>query len=257
MKKEWSIFLTAVMFYTRIPCPQWVDHSADMLNKATKYFPLIGWVVGGFAGLIYFSAAQVLPTSIAVVLSMVASILLTGAFHEDGFADVCDGFGGGWTKEKILIIMKDSAIGTYGALGMILMILFKFLLLWELAQGVSLLQGAAIMLAAHCISRVNAVYMIYTDEYARDNEDSKAKPVAKQMKMSSFIVALIIGLAPIAYFQNLYFLLVIPVLILVKLYLSRYFKKWIGGYTGDCLGTAQQVSEVAFYLTVLILWKYI
>ncbi|UXX78082.1 adenosylcobinamide-GDP ribazoletransferase [Reichenbachiella carrageenanivorans] len=257
MKREWSIFLTAVMFYTRIPCPKWVDHSADMLNKATKYFPLIGWVVGGFACLVYFGAAHFVPTSIAVVLSMIASILLTGAFHEDGFADVCDGFGGGWTKEKILKIMKDSAIGAYGALGMLLIIIFKFLLLWELSRTLTLIENAMVLFAAHSISRANAVYMIFTDEYARDNEDAKAKPVAKQMKTSSFVMALIIGLAPMIYFQNLYFLSVIPVLILVKLYLSRYFKKWIGGYTGDCLGTVQQTSEIAIYLTILILWKYI
>ncbi|MDW3211017.1 MAG: adenosylcobinamide-GDP ribazoletransferase [Reichenbachiella sp.] len=257
MKKEWSIFLTAVMFYTRIPCPRWIDHSADMLNKATKYFPLIGWVVGGFAGVIFLSVSQVLPVSIAVLLSMIASILLTGAFHEDGFADVCDGFGGGWTKEKILTIMKDSAIGAYGALGMIMMLLFKFLLLWEIAGETDALIAVVVIVAGHSISRANAVFMIFTDEYARDNEDSKAKPVAKQMKFGTFIVAIFIGLLPLAYFHNLYFLTAIPVLILVKLYLSSYFKKWIGGYTGDCLGAVQQISEVAFYLLVLLLWKFI
>lgn len=257
MKKEWSIFLTAVMFYTRIPCPRWVDHSADMLNKATKYFPLIGWLVGGFSAALYLGATLVFPLSVAVILSMLASILLTGAFHEDGFADVCDGFGGGWTKEKILTIMKDSAIGAYGALGMIMMLLFKFVLLWEVANAKGGLTAAMVIFAAHAISRANAVFMIYTDQYAHDNEDSKAKPVAKQMKAGSFGLALLIGVLPLAYFQNLYFLSAIPVLILVKLYLSRYFKKWIGGYTGDCLGALQQISEVTFYLLVLLLWKYI
>lgn len=245
------------MFYTRIPCPRWVDHSADMLNKATKYFPLIGWVVGGFAGAVFFGAYQMLPVSIAVVLSMTASILLTGAFHEDGFADVCDGFGGGWTKEKILKIMKDSAIGAYGALGMTMMILFKFILLWEISNTKDGLTTAVIMLAAHSISRANSVFMIFTDQYARDNEDSKAKPVARQMNFGSFMMAISIGFLPLVYFQNLYFLTAIPVLILVKLYLSSYFKKWIGGYTGDCLGAVQQVSEIILYLMVLLLWKFI
>ncbi|WP_420581213.1 adenosylcobinamide-GDP ribazoletransferase [Reichenbachiella sp.] len=256
MKKEWSIFLTAVMFYTRIPCPRWVDHSADMLNKATRYFPLIGWIVGGFSALIYLGSVLVLPLSIAVILSMISSILLTGAFHEDGFADVCDGFGGGWTKEKILTIMKDSAIGAYGALGMIMMLLFKFTLLWEIGNSRGGLNAAIVILAAHAISRANSVFMIFTDEYARDNEDSKAKPVAKKMKSDTFLIAMIIGLLPLFYFQNLYFLITIPVLILVKLYLSSYFNKWIDGYTGDCLGAVQQISEVAFYLLVLLLWKF-
>lgn len=257
MKKEWSVFLTAVMFYTRIPCPKWVDHSADMLNKATRYFPLIGWLVGGFSSLLFLASIQILPLSISIVLSMLGSILLTGAFHEDGFADVCDGFGGGWTKEKILVIMKDSAIGAYGALGMIMMLLFKFMLLWEIGRTAGTLNTALVVFVAHAVSRTNSVFMIYTDEYARDNEGSKAKPVAKQMNVVTFLIAISIGLLPLVLFHNLYFLTVIPVLILVKLYLSSYFKKWIGGYTGDCLGAVQQISEVTFYLLVLILWRFI
>lgn len=258
MKKEWSIFLTAIMFYTRIPCPSWVDHSTEMLNKATKYFPLIGWVVGGFSASIFFGVSYLVPSSIAIVLSMISSILLTGAFHEDGFADVCDGFGGGWTKEKILSIMKDSAIGAYGALGMFVILIFKFLLLWEIAGTTNeKVTTAVIILTGHCISRANSVFMIYTDEYARENEDSKAKPVAKQMKTSSFWIAVLIGFVPLLYFQNLYLFLAIPILILVKLYLSHYFKKWIGGYTGDCLGALQQVSEITFYLLALTIWKFI
>ncbi|MEO9804653.1 MAG: adenosylcobinamide-GDP ribazoletransferase [Reichenbachiella sp.] len=257
MKKEWSIFLTAVMFYTRIPCPKWVDHSSEMLNKATRYFPLIGWIVGGFAGLVFYGSAQILPFSISIILSMISSILITGAFHEDGFADVCDGFGGGWTKEKILKIMKDSAIGAYGALGMLLIILFKFLLLWELSNHLQATTLVFIIITGHSISRLNSVFMIFSDEYARENEDSKAKPVARQMKKGSFLAAIAMGIAPLIYFQNLYLLTGIPVLILVKLYLSGYFKKWIGGYTGDCLGALQQISEVTFYLLVLSLWNYI
>ncbi len=205
----------------------------------------------------FYGDSQILPFSIALVLSITSSILLTGAFHEDGFADVCDGFGGGWTKEKILKIMKDSGIGAYVALGMFLMILFKFLLLWELSDRIQTSELEILIVAAHSIGRLNSVYMIFIDEYAYDNEDSKAKPVAKQMKTQSFLATVLLGLAPLDYFQNLNFLLAIPLLILIKLYLSHYFKKWIGGYTGDCLGTLQQISEMAFYLLVLLLWKFI
>lgn len=257
MKKECAIFLTAIVFYTRIPCPKWVDHSPEILNKATRYFPLIGWIVGGFGGLVYFGAATFIADTIAIVLSMIATILLTGAFHEDGFADVCDGFGGGWTREKILKIMKDSAIGAYGAIGVFMILLFKFVLTWELADFVSPFDMAWIILAGHSISRTNAVLMIYSGTYARDNDDAKAKPVAKKMSKVSFLLAIIIGLLPLFYFQDPYLAAVIPVLILIKLYLSRYFNKWIGGYTGDCLGALQQVSEVAFYLITIMLWKFI
>ena len=106
MKKEIDIFFTAMMFYTRIPCPKNITHDPDYLNKATRYFPLIGWIVGLISGLVFIAFSQILPVTIAVLLSMIASILTTGAFHEDGFADVCDGFGGRWTKEKILMEAK-------------------------------------------------------------------------------------------------------------------------------------------------------
>ncbi len=96
------------MFYTRVPCPRWVGHEPDYLNKATRYFPLIGWLVGAIGFAVLWGGMQLWPTSVAVLLSIAAMVLTTGAFHEDGFADACDGFGGGWTKEKILAIMKDS-----------------------------------------------------------------------------------------------------------------------------------------------------
>ena len=118
MRRQIELLLTAVMFYTRIPCPAWVGHSEELLNKATIYFPVMGWVVGGVAGAVYWAAARLFGADVGLLLSIIASVLLTGAFHEDGFADMCDGFGGGWTREKILLIMKDSRLGTYGAVGL-------------------------------------------------------------------------------------------------------------------------------------------
>ena len=124
MKQELRIFFTAIMFYTRIPCPIWVDHSQEYLNKATRYFPLIGWIVGAVNVLIIYVCSFIFPTSICVIMALVASVLITGAFHEDGYADLCDGFGGGWTKPQILEIMKDSRVGTYAVVGLILLIIF-------------------------------------------------------------------------------------------------------------------------------------
>src|SRR5436190_7873550 len=126
MKKELHIFFTALLFYTRIPCPKNIDHNPDYLNKTSRYFPLVGWIVGGITFVVYYLSAFIFTIEIAVILSIIAGILITGAFHEDGFADVCDGFGGGWTKEKILLIMKDSSIGAYGAIGLVLLFLLKF-----------------------------------------------------------------------------------------------------------------------------------
>ena len=139
MKREIHLFFTALMFYTRIPCPKNIDHNPDDLNKATRYFPLIGWIVGTVSFIAYYAVSLFLETETAVILGIIAGILTTGAFHEDGFADVCDGFGGGWTKEKILLIMKDSAIGAYGAIGILLLLVLKFKVISEMIAESSML----------------------------------------------------------------------------------------------------------------------
>jgi len=253
MKKELQIFLTAIMFYTRIPVPRWVNHDAGYLNKATKYFPLIGWVAGIVATLVFMATNYLFSPSIAIILSMAASVLLTGAFHEDGFADVCDGFGGGWTKEKILLIMKDSRVGAYGVIGLIFMLSAKFYLLSSFTAS----QLPFVLIAAHALSRWAAATFLLTHQYVRENEDSKARPVAKQFLVAHFLIASLFGILPLLLLKNVYvFLLIIPVYTM-KIYLGWYFKKWIGGYTGDCLGATQQLCEIIFYLSLLALWKFI
>lgn len=259
MKEQIRIFFTALMFYSRIPCPKWVDHSDGYLNKATRYFPLIGWIVAGFSVLFFSLFWYLEEPVIGIILSMIASIWITGAFHEDGFADVCDGFGGGWTKEKILTIMKDSQVGAYGAIGIFLLLATKFLLLYRLLtinEG-GLVFMIAIIVSGHSLSRFIAATFIYTHEYSRADASSKVKPVGKKISFGELFTAGVFGLLPMLIFQDYYiFLLVIPVY-LVKWLLGRYYQKWIDGYTGDCLGATQQVTEVVYYLSLLLLWKFI
>ncbi|MFO7447018.1 MAG: adenosylcobinamide-GDP ribazoletransferase [Ignavibacteriaceae bacterium] len=256
MKKQIKIFFTALMFFTRIPCPKWVDHSEEYLNKSSIYFPFIGWIVGGFSALILWLSSFIFPVSVAIIISMISSILVTGAFHEDGFADVCDGFGGGWTKEKILDIMKDSRIGAYGVIGLILILGIKFSLLYQIFQpGTWIIY--IVIIAAHSLSRFAAASVIYTHNYVKENEDSKAKPLAKKMSGTELFIAGIFGLLPLFLFSDYIFLLIIIPVFLARFYLTFYFKKWIGGYTGDCLGAVQQVTEIVFYLSVnVVIWKY-
>jgi adenosylcobinamide-GDP ribazoletransferase len=252
MKKEIRIFFTALMFYTRIPCPKWVDHSDEYLNKASRYFPLIGILVGGFSGLVFYGSSFVLPIPVCLILAILAGILMTGAFHEDGLADVCDGFGGGWTRQKILDIMKDSRVGAYGVIGLVILFLMKFEVLLSIAPA----QVPLVLIAAHALSRFVAITFVFTHTYARSDDSSKSKPVAERSSAFNLIVAGIFGLAPLLLLKNpLYLLMLIP-LFLLKAYLGRYFKKWIGGYTGDCLGATQQISEVLIYLSYLVIWKY-
>ncbi|NMH86644.1 adenosylcobinamide-GDP ribazoletransferase [Flavivirga algicola] len=253
MKKELQVFLTAIMFFTRIPCPKWVDHNPEYLSKSAKYFSLVGIIVGCIGALVFYGFSLVFSTEIALLLSMVTTIYITGAFHEDGFADVCDGFGGGWSKEKILLIMKDSRLGTYGVSGLILILAIKFSALREVPfQFIPIT-----IISGHSLSRFIATTLIYTHPYVRDTEDSKAKPAAKSITINMLLISAVFGIVPLFFFYKpLIFLTIIPCY-LTKVYLGTKFKKWLGGQTGDCAGAVQQLSEVVFYLSVIALWKFI
>lgn len=241
------------MFFTRIPCPSWVNHSPEILNKSTRYFSLVGILVGSIAAFFYLVAAQLFSNEIALIISMIASAWTTGAFHEDGFADVCDGFGGGWTKDKILTIMKDSRLGTYGTVGILFILALKFLALNELPTT----SIALILISGHSISRFTATALIFTHPYVRETTDSKSKPAADKMSLNSFMVNAFFGLLPLILFQNSKVFFVLIPLAITKWWMSGFFKKWIGGQTGDCAGALQQLSEVVYYLSLLALWRYI
>ena len=211
----------------------------------------MGWIVGGICAASFWVSHYVFSMPISVLISMIAGILTTGAFHEDGFADVCDGFGGGWTKEKILDIMKDSRTGAYGTIGVALILLFKFITLIEMPLSVILV----VIVAAHSFSRLCAVGVVASSVYVRENEDAKAKPLAKIITMKEIIPAVIFGCLPLLFLGRLSIALFLP--IIATYFLRRYFHKWIGGYTGDCLGATQQIAELMFYLGILAAWKFI
>lgn len=260
MKEEVKIFFTAVMFYTRIPCPNNIDHHPDYINKATRYFPLMGWIVGGISFLFYWASALLFDSNIALVVMLAAGILVTGAFHEDGFADVCDGFGGGWTKERILTIMKDSQIGAYGAIGIVLLLLLKYVGLQHLIiQPFNNAEVALIFITYHSLARLTAINIVFTATYARDDERSKAKPIAKAHSYKEIVGAYFFGIAPLLLlcYVHYNFLWVIIPLIITCLLARRYFNKWLQGYTGDCLGAVEQLAEVIIIITFVALCKYL
>jgi len=248
MKKQFDIFLTAIQFYTRIPVPRSHQYSSKNLNKATRYFPFIGWLVGGVGALLFWLSNQVLTIELSILISLVGMIMLTGAFHEDAISDFCDGFGGGYSKEQILKIMKDSRIGTYGAIGLIVLLLSKFLLLKEIGT----FDIPIILIVAHALSRLNPVLLIFTATYVRDDDYGKAKPVGQKNNTITLILAILFGLMPLALIDWE----IIPILLVSQLLLFLYFRyyvrKKVGGYTGDILGALQQLSEVCFYLIWII-----
>ncbi len=254
LKREITLFFTALMFYTRIPCPKWVGHAPGLLNRATRYFPLMGWIVGGSMAAAVYLSLWVFPLSVSLMLGLAVSVLITGAFHEDGFADVCDGFGGGWTQEQILRIMKDSRLGTYGTMGLVLLMSTKFWVLYELGQQNTLLLISAVI-ASHAVSRGIAATFIRTHEYVREDADSKAKPVAQQLSQANLLVALGFAALPLVLLPHLVLVASILPAVLMRWYLGHYFTRWIGGYTGDCLGATQQLCELTMTLGILAIWN--
>jgi adenosylcobinamide-GDP ribazoletransferase len=245
------LFFTALQFFTRLPIPGWVGFDPAWLNQASRYFPLVGLVVALITGAAYALAVWFLPAPVAVVISTAAGIYATGAFHEDGFADVCDGFGGGMTPARVLEIMKDSRIGAYGAIGTLCMLGLKLVTLSMLPPLATI--GA--LLIAHPLSRLMATSLIWRLDYAR--AEGKAKPLAQKMRGAEFLIAAVSAALPALAVVALHWLPANALLAgvaaagIATLWLARKFVRRIGGYTGDCLGAVQQVSEVMFYLCAL------
>jgi len=256
LKQELEYFFAALRFFTRLPVPQWVGHSSEQLNHASRYFSLMGIIVGSIGAVVTFFASLMLPTTIAIILGMLATLITTGAFHEDGLADAVDGFGGGYTKMRILDIMKDSRVGSYGAIGMTLMLLAKFTTLNEIAlhHGITLL--CVVLIPGHACSRFASTALLYFLEYVREDELSKSKPLSTQLSHGELLIASLFGLLPCLYLQsqftNDYSVILALLLIAIATFCAGgYFKKHIGGYTGDCLGATQQITEITFYIGLL------
>lgn len=249
IRTQIEYFFAALRFFTRLPVPAWVGHSEAQLNGAARYFPLVGLVVGGIGAAATWAAALLLPLSLAVIAGMAATLVATGAFHEDGLADAVDGFGGGWEKAQILAIMKDSRIGSYGAIGIGLMLLAKWNALMELSDEALL----PALVAAHAVSRFAATTLIFSLDYVR--AEGKSKPLASRLGSGELAVAGLCGLAPcllLPYQETLVALVGVAV---VTWLAARHFVRRIGGYTGDCLGAVQQAAELAFYLGLLAQWN--
>lgn len=259
MQNQWRYFLLALGFFTRIAMPSFADFKESDLNYAAKYFPLVGIIVGAIGAVSFYLTSLILPLSIAVLISMACTIYATGAFHEDGLADSADGMGGGYTRERILTIMQDSRLGTYGAAALFFMLFAKFQLLIMLSPVVI----PAILITGHALSRLCAVWVMASLNYAKP--EGKAKPLATNIKGGNLCWATIFGLMPyvivvvlliianhsLPVIFNFCWMTMTPIFI-SWLWWQAKINKQLGGYTGDTLGAMQQITELAFYLGVLI-----
>ena len=246
LKRELSYFLAALGYFTRVPVPAWVGFSAESLQQAARYLPAVGLLVGGVSAAVFWGAAKLWPVPVAVLLAMVASIAVTGAFHEDGLSDTADGLGGGWDKQRILEIMKDSRVGSYGVVALVLALLGKFALLTTL----DVVWVPIALLAAHAFSRFCALTLMATMDYARDDNQSKARPVAASLSIGALCFALVFAAVPLIWLPPAQAVAGVLLALLATFWLARKCWRWLGGYTGDCLGAVQQVAELGFLLGV-------
>lgn len=273
-------YLLALQFFTRIPIrgrlADWVGFSPELLRASAAHFPGVGVLVGVVAAAAYALLQALLPDTAftplaAAALSTVVTVLLTGGFHEDGLADVADGLGGSYSRERALEIMKDSRVGAYGAMALVLALLSKVALLailgsvqgapagWDEAPFMGWYVCAA-LLAGHVVSRGLPLLLIYllphVSDTAASKSKSKSKPMADHISKGSLTLAFfwcILGLAGAGVVLDAIDLIVACSFALIALlWLGRLFTRRLQGFTGDCLGATQQVCEIAFYLGLAV-----
>ena len=239
--------LAAFIFFTRLPFWRLKEVPSECFKHVVPYWPWVGWLTGSVMAMVLALGSLVMPVSLAWIWAIVTRLLITGALHEDGLADFFDGFGGGTTRERTLAIMKDSHIGTYGVIGLII----YFLLMLELRHlPVSML--CTLILCGDCWGKLCASQLINFLPYARKEEDSKAKVIYNRMSSKELFICIMGGTLPLWLLPlSLWGALVAPCLILA--FLIHLMKRRLQGYTGDCCGATFLLCELTFYLTAMIL----
>ncbi|TXD98136.1 adenosylcobinamide-GDP ribazoletransferase [Psychrobacter frigidicola] len=254
IKYEWRLLLVATQFLTRIPVPQFTHYEPQWLHQSSRHFPAVGLLVGLLCALVFWLASSLFNPLVAAVMSTVFSIKLTGAFHEDGLADTCDGLGGGLTRARTLEIMKDSRLGTYGVLGLVSALLIKITLLASMPLSIALVA----LIIGHCASRLLSISLITMLPYGGEIEHAKAKPMAQQMTLlqglissgwllMGMVLMLILFPATMRQIGIGHWLLALVLALVATDYMRRLLRRRLDGYTGDGLGATQQLSEVAIY----------
>ena len=239
--------LAAFIFFTRLPFWRVKEVPSECFKHVVPYWPWVGWLTGSVMAMVLALGSLVMPVSLAWIWAIVTRLLITGALHEDGLADFFDGFGGGTTRERTLAIMKDSHIGTYGVIGLII----YFLLMLELRHlPVSML--CTLILCGDCWGKLCASQLINFLPYARKEEDSKAKVIYNRMSSKELFICIMGGTLPLWLLPlSLWGALVAPCLVLA--FLILLMKRRLQGYTGDCCGATFLLCELTFYLTAIIL----
>jgi len=240
-RSELDSLLGAISFFTRLRVPGKNGHGEVALERAIRYFPAVGLLIGAIAALVFVAASLIWPKTLALIAAIAAAVVVTGAIHEDGWSDMVDGFGGGANPEKVLAIMRDSALGSYGALALAILIIARFFTLLEIDAALL----PVVLIAGHAVSRLCATFVLGALDYARS--EGKAKPFANRLGRGELVFATLCALAPLVFLPPWPALAGLLLALIATRWLARLYKRRIGGYTGDCLGATQQLAELAFY----------
>ena len=234
--------VVSFQFLTSIPMPS-TEFKSDSLSSAVKFFPLVGLVIGSGAVLIQKILISHMTRPLVALIVLIFLVVITGCLHEDGFADAADGFGGGWTKDQILFIMKDSRIGSYGAVALTLSLLTRYLLLATLPIE----HFAAYIISAHVLCRWSSLPLSYFLLPARE-QDGQGARIAKLTSMPSLISGSLFSLCIVVFVLRWSSISPLLVAVLVAALSGWFYARKIDGVTGDCFGATNQLTEIAVYL---------
>lgn len=246
--------LAAFMFFTRLPFWRIKTVDTECFKHVVDYWPFTGWLTGGAMAIVYGVGIQIFPVTVTVLLALAVRLLLTGALHEDGLADFFDGFGGGTTPARTLAIMKDSHIGTYGVLGLIMYVA----LLVNLLTALPSVWIPLCLITADVYSKICSSFLILQLPYARTAEQAKSGVVyttwnrrATAYHVLRCLTALLPVIACWAYVRPHlpFWIWLIPPF--CEYLLMRLIKHRLQGYTGDCCGAMFLLCELSFYLVCM------
>lgn len=238
--------LAALIFFTRLPFWRLGEVPADCFKNIVSHWPLVGLLTSGITVFILYAASLVFPLTVAVLLALIVRLLVTGCLHEDGLADFFDGFGGGTSRERILAIMKDSHIGSYGVIGLI----GYFGLLYASLTSLPVEVAGCAILAADPYSKGVAGMIINRLPYARKQEEAKSRTVYSRMTRGEYLLCIGSALLPLLWLPRPIYLWAAFAPPVVWYLLTSLMKRKIGGYTGDCCGAVFLLCELSFYLAV-------
>jgi adenosylcobinamide-GDP ribazoletransferase len=247
IRRLWFDLLTAVQFLTRLRVGS-IHYEQDSLARAVKFFPIVGLLIGSGSALLYILLTPHLPLTIVALLVVAYLVAITGCLHEDGLADSVDGFGGGWERERVLAIMRDSRIGSYGAAALALSLLARVLLIASLPRT----QVAAYLLVAPVLSRWTTLPLSFflppAREHSEDKVDGQGARIARLTTLGNLIIGSLFTFVIVFALLRIRALVPVVASLGVTLVTALYYKRRIGGITGDCFGATNQLAEIVVYL---------